>query len=39
MKGISDLFKNESRLNIFKKVLSSGCDMSIITTMQNPEIN
>lgn len=38
MKGISDLFKNETRLNIFKKVLSSGCDMSIITTMQNQKL-
>ncbi len=38
MKGISDHFKNESRLNIFKKVLSSGCDMSIITTMQNQKL-
>lgn len=38
MKGISDLFKNESKLNIFQKVMSSGCDMSIITTMQNQKL-
>ena len=38
MKGISDHFENESRLNILKKVLSSGCDMSIITTMQNQKL-
>ena len=38
MKGIYDLFKNECRLNILHKVLSSGCDMSIITTMQNQQL-
>ena len=38
MKGISDLFKNECKLNIFQKVMSSGCDMSIVTTMQNQQL-
>ncbi len=38
MKGIYDVFKNECRLNILHKVLSSGCDMSIITTMQNQQL-
>ena len=38
MRGLSDLFKDESRLNIFHKVISSGCDMTIITTMQNQKL-
>ena len=38
MKGLSDLFKDESRLNILHKVISSGCDMTIITTMQNQKL-
>ncbi len=38
MKGLSDHFKDESRLNIFHKVISSGCDMTIITTMQNQKL-
>ena len=38
MRGLSDHFKDQSKLNIFHKVISSGCDMTIITTMQNQKL-
>ena len=38
MSAISVNFKNESKVDILNKTFNAGCNLAIITTMQNKEI-
>ena len=38
MSAISKNFENESKVDILNKTFNAGCNLAIITTMQNKEI-
>ena len=39
MAAITDNYSNQSRIDILNKSLESGCNMAIVTTMQNKRIH